>query len=566
MKCIIRSSDIEEFAKMSSIPGTVHLLDLQDSIQAKHASGNQNEIVLIPTPSDDPEDPLNWSRGRKLLSAFCVCVYTFMVGFTSAAIYSVLEPISNATDLSLGDLNAGTGYMFLLFGWGCLVWQPLASQYGKRPIYLLSILVTGAIMVWAPYTKSDGQWIANKILQGFFGAPIESLCEISMADICFTHERGTAIAAYGLTLIGSSFLAPVIAGFIANSQGWQWVLYWCAIFCAIGFVFLFLFMEETNYHLRATVGVEAREDQLSQVESKFQSTKEGTNLGDHHLHHFPSPQKTRISSSVVPQEQSSSRTTTLAKKLRLFQPGVFSHPNRIHRMMVRPLVFLSFPVIVFAGFSYGSSLVWFNILNGTASLILSSPPYNLSPSIVGVSYISPLLGAFIAAAYTGVFGSWFVIRMARWNKGIMEPEHRLWLFMASVLLVPFGLILWGIGAEHHIHWFGLIFAMAIISISNVIGLQISVSYCIDSYPDLSSEAMVTVIIIRNTMSFAVNYGITPWVMNMGLQNAFLVAAFAGMAQVLTFLIFVKWGRVLRARSAQKYLEYSVEMLDTGLAH
>ena len=29
----------------------------------------------------------------------------------------------------------------------------------------------------------NGQWIANKILQGFFGAPIESLCEISVTDI-----------------------------------------------------------------------------------------------------------------------------------------------------------------------------------------------------------------------------------------------------------------------------------------------------------------------------------------------------------------------------------------------
>ena len=38
-------------------------------------------------------------------------------------------------------------------------------------------------MVWVPYTKTNGQWIASKILQGFFGAPIESLCEISVTDI-----------------------------------------------------------------------------------------------------------------------------------------------------------------------------------------------------------------------------------------------------------------------------------------------------------------------------------------------------------------------------------------------
>ncbi|KAK4970562.1 hypothetical protein LTR66_011526, partial [Elasticomyces elasticus] len=228
-------------------PGTVHLVDLEGTMTARHAKGGQPDIVLIPAPSDDADDPLNWSPRRKALSTACMCVYTLMVGIASAASYSVLGPISQATGLTLADLNAGTGYMFLFFGWGCLVWQPLALQYGKRPVYLFSILATMAVQIWAPYTRSNGQWIANKILQGFFGAPIESLCEISVTDVWFAHERGTCIALYALLLAGSNFWAPVFAGFIADGQGWEWVLYWCAIFCGIGFVFLFFFMEETNY-------------------------------------------------------------------------------------------------------------------------------------------------------------------------------------------------------------------------------------------------------------------------------------------------------------------------------
>jgi MFS family permease len=114
--------------------------------------------------------------------------------------------------------------MFLFFGWGCLIWQPLALQYGKRPVYLLSMLATLATQVWAAHTTTNGQWIASKIVQGFVGAPIESLCEISVTDIYFTHERGRYIALYGLLLAGSNFFAPIIAGFIADGQGWRWVL------------------------------------------------------------------------------------------------------------------------------------------------------------------------------------------------------------------------------------------------------------------------------------------------------------------------------------------------------
>ena len=88
----------------------------------------------------------------------------------------------------------------------------------------------------------------------------------------------------------------------------------------------------------------------------------------------------------------------------------------------------------------------------------------------------------------------------------MHSEHRLWLFALSALLVPGGLILWGVGAAHGVQWFGLIFAMGVIGFTNMVGLQLSVSYCIDSYRELSGEAVVTVIVIRNVMSFAMGYG------------------------------------------------------------
>lgn len=100
----------------TAIPGTVHLVDLEGTILAKHATSTQlKDIVLIPAPSADPEDPLNWSIKRKWLSTVSQSVYTFTIGIASAAIYSVFVPISEDTGLTLGDLNAGTGYMFLFF-------------------------------------------------------------------------------------------------------------------------------------------------------------------------------------------------------------------------------------------------------------------------------------------------------------------------------------------------------------------------------------------------------------------------------------------------------------------
>lgn len=56
------------------VPGTVHLVDIQGTMLSRHASGNQKDIVLIPAPSSDPDDPLNWSARRKLLSTICMAM------------------------------------------------------------------------------------------------------------------------------------------------------------------------------------------------------------------------------------------------------------------------------------------------------------------------------------------------------------------------------------------------------------------------------------------------------------------------------------------------------------
>ena len=56
----------------TAVPGTVHLVDLE-GVLAGHL-GNR-DIVLVPRPSNDPEDPLNWSRARKMVNFTCNMTY-----------------------------------------------------------------------------------------------------------------------------------------------------------------------------------------------------------------------------------------------------------------------------------------------------------------------------------------------------------------------------------------------------------------------------------------------------------------------------------------------------------
>ena len=93
-------------------PGTVRLIDTTGHQTTRHAEGKgQQDIILVPHPSEDPEDPLNWTFKRKLLATSCIVVYTIAAAYPSSAVYSVVTPIRKATSLSLQDINNGTGIM-----------------------------------------------------------------------------------------------------------------------------------------------------------------------------------------------------------------------------------------------------------------------------------------------------------------------------------------------------------------------------------------------------------------------------------------------------------------------
>lgn len=87
-------------------------------------------------------------------------------------------------------------------------------------------------------------------------------------------------------------------------------------------------------------------------------------------------------------------------------------------------------------------------------------------------------------------------------------------------MLTYLLLMQGVGASHRVHWFGLIVAMGTTAFCNTCGITLSVNYVVDSYRDISGDAMTGVILIRNTMSFAIGYGITPWLDDLGTQDCF----------------------------------------------
>jgi hypothetical protein len=163
-------------------------------------------------------------------------------------------------------------------------------------------------------------------------------------------------------------------------------------------------------------------------------------------------------------------------------------------------------------------------------------------------------------------GPALVLRLARRNKGVAEPEHILYLFLASLICVPFAMLLWGLGSTYRIHWFGLIFAQCVLAISSTLCLSTAIQYATSSYRDLGGEHITTIILIRNTLSFAINYGITPWIDAMGRMNTFITVAAISVVCNGSMFGMIWWGKRLRQQSAATYWRWVEQARAKGLSH
>ncbi|KAK1625556.1 major facilitator superfamily transporter [Colletotrichum phormii] len=542
-------------------PGTTRLIDVDGSVISKHASGSDEaDIVLIPRPSEDPEDPLNWTKKRKWLATSCVLMYTVMIAIPSSAVYSVVTPIRKATGLSLSDINNGTGIMFLFYGWGCLIWQPFALQYGKRPAYLASLIANIIILATAPMCTTKHTYLANRILLGLFGAPVESLAEISITDIWFAHQRPKYLALYGWGLSMTGKLAPMLSGFINVGMGWKWTLWWCSIFNGIALVYCFLFMEETNYDRPARpVEDSTAPDHATGVQEQHNGSDADENssekTGENNMTNTK-PVDTETGQMIYPRK-------TYIQKLGIKDKP---RPNRMLDIALGGLRGFTYPSVVYAGLMYGANnLVWSGVQNATAGTVYTTM-YGFSTAGVAAAYSGGLLGTMVGGYYCGRVGLLLTIRLARRNNGISESEHSLWLFSASMFLVPFSMLLYGLGVTYHIHWMGLVISQFTLAINNALAVAGSLGYAIASYPQLSGDMITTCVIIRNTMSFAINYGITPWLNHMGYRDTYIIVGAIGFVWNASIFIMTKYGRTIREKSADRYWRHVAKAHAKGLSH
>ena len=158
------------------------------------------------------------------------------------------------------------------------------------------------------------------------------------------------------------------------------------------------------------------------------------------------------------------------------------------------------------------------------------------------------------------------LRLARRNNGISEPEHTLYVFIASIFLVPFAMVLYGLGVTYHLHWFALAITQVAVALNGTIAVSGALSYAIASYPELSGQMVTTCVLIRNTLSFAINFGITPWLASSSYLTVYCILAGIGFVWNVSSFVMTRYGRRIREMTAARYWRDVEKARAQGLGH
>ncbi|EMG49001.1 hypothetical protein G210_0337, partial [Candida maltosa Xu316] len=207
------------------VPGTVHLVDIEGTLHVK----KNGDIILQPQPTSNPNDPLSWSRSRRIFQFSVVWIWGFFVATAINWIGPMFGVWEVELGITIGQFGVATALGFLFLGVGVLIIQPTA----------LKLVGSQATSISSIY--------AFKSLCGIATSPCDSLVEISATDLFFQHERSTVIASLVLALYAGSFIGPVLAGYIADSIGWVWCFYIQIIIYSAFFLFQLPVMEDTNF-------------------------------------------------------------------------------------------------------------------------------------------------------------------------------------------------------------------------------------------------------------------------------------------------------------------------------
>ncbi|KAK2764566.1 hypothetical protein FQN54_009261 [Arachnomyces sp. PD_36] len=478
-----------------------YVLD-EEKFQAEHAidarlklAGDQ-KTILIPQPSDDPNDTLNWSQTKKHITLFIISACAFLPDYGSATGAVTLIPQAEVWHMTEDEVNhSQVGNVFML-GAGGLFVTVMGAYFGRLPVLFWFMVFAVWTAAFCAGAHTFEQFMAARILNGFFSTVAQGGGLMFIKDMFFFHEHARKINIWAAFIILSPYVGPLFSAFIISTQEWQWPFWLYTIMTGVCLIAVVTLMDETYYN------------------------------------------------RSIPTENQPQRKSRLMRLIGTEQFKSRAQRSSLREAIIRPLKVIAKPTVLISCFYYLFTFAWVVGINTTLSIFLT-PLYEFEALQIGYFYFTPIVAALLGE----ISGHWlhdFLARVyARRNGGRLEPEARLLAIWIATPFVVSGLILLGFALEHGFHFMVTAVGWGLY-VFGIMILTVAVNaYNLDSYPEGSGEVAAWVNFSRTTGGFIVSYFQIQWAEEKGTVSSFSTQAgiCAGMFLLVIFLQF--YGKRLR---------------------
>ncbi|KAL6234138.1 hypothetical protein BDW75DRAFT_241338 [Aspergillus navahoensis] len=460
-------------------------------IAASHLSEAHREYLLLrhgtldldPLPSASHADPYNWPFWKKVtnlvLVAFHACMSTFR-----ASIIPAYENISVDLGVSMQRASYLTSLQIAVLGGAPLFWKPLSNRYGRRPIFILSTVLSLVCNVGCAKSPDYASMATCRALTAFFISPAAAIGSAVVTETFFKKERGRYLGIWTLMVTLGVPVGPLIFGFVANRAGYRWIFWVLGIINGVQFVLYLFFGAETRY-------ISSNQDQPSIVRTRYLSFRRID----------PAPLKF----------------------------SEFYHPLTL---VIRPTVFI--PAFAYAMvFLFGSVLITVEVPQ------LLQEKFSLNAEQLGLQFLGVIIGTVLGEQIGGSMSDFWMNRPTRKLQARPEPEFRLWLSYPGVLLTIVGVVVFLVCTQQAAegHWqVSPIIGTAIAAFGNQVVTTVLVTYAVDSYPQDSGSVGVFITFVRQIWGFIGPFWFPDMFSNVGVAASSGIAG--GLMFVFSFLLIV----------------------------
>ncbi|GAA5855545.1 hypothetical protein JCM9279_005115 [Rhodotorula babjevae] len=496
---VLRSdSEVEKDA------GNIRLV-VEDAAAAGLKVAKDGKTVLVPQPSDDPRDPLNWSESKKFSILLVVAFAAFIGDFQSGAGIPLLEAQGEEWGMTPNEVNKAGNLNVLFLGIGGLVWIPPLYFWGRLPVLFWTQLLGTLMVLGSVLVTSFDQYYVLRPLTSLFLTAGQTIGLTFVKDMFFFHQHARKIGLWVGIFLSAPYAGPFFGGWMVDGLGGEWrPVLWLVFACSATVLTLVVALVDETWYDRSL---------------KVQPERRG---------------------GVVGRILDLSGVTAFRE--RALKPNALPSIMRLVEVFAKPVCWLIFVI-------YALSFMWAVGINVTSSIIFGLPKaiggYGFSLTTISYLYFTPLVALFIGEVFGHFANDWIAARYVRRHNGLFRPEARLPIYFIAVAVMIPGLIIVGQALEHHLNVGLIVVGWGLYVVGVMVASVAITAYALDYLPSASGEVSALVNLARTMSGFSVGYFQLHWGETAGFDVSFgIQAGIVGGAALLVGVLIV-FGERLR---------------------